>query len=227
MSEGTNLRVDWCSYEAAKYAVEHWHYSGSVPAGKNVYMGVWENYKYIGAVIFGTGVAPYSGQQFGLRQQEICELVRVALSKHVASVTKILSIAIKMLKRQSPKLRLVVSYADPEQSHIGGIYQAGNWLYVGTIKAEWFEDKWHNRINTKTLRTGRRGLATKLKIAGTITSVYLTKYKYLYALDTAMRKQIELLSKPYPKRETCGTGETDNAAGSNQQTGGASPTVPL
>jgi hypothetical protein len=50
------------------------------------------------------------------------------------------------------------------------------------------------------------------------------KHRYLYPLDDAMRKQIEPLRKPYPKR---GTGETDNAAQPNAQTGGASPTVPL
>ena len=41
------------------------------------------------------------------------------------------SVAIKMLRRQSPGLRLLVSYADPEQGHHGGIYQGGNWIYLG------------------------------------------------------------------------------------------------
>ena len=50
------------------------------------------------------------------------------------------------------------------------------------------------------------------------------KYRYLYPLDAAMRTQIAPLAKPYPKR---GTGETDNAPGTNPETGGASPTVPL
>lgn len=50
------------------------------------------------------------------------------------------------------------------------------------------------------------------------------KHKYLFPLDDAMRKQIEPLRKPYPKRER---GETDSAAGSNPQTGGASPTRSL
>ena len=25
------LKLDWCDYKAAKYAVEHWHYSKSLP----------------------------------------------------------------------------------------------------------------------------------------------------------------------------------------------------
>ena len=42
-----DLKVDWCSYEAAKYAVMHWHYSKTMPAGKTVKLGVWENGRFI------------------------------------------------------------------------------------------------------------------------------------------------------------------------------------
>lgn len=52
----------------------------------------------------------------------------------------------------------------------------------------------------------------------------MSKHKYLFPLDDAMRKQIEPLRKPYPKRER---GETDNAPDTNQETGGASPTRSL
>jgi len=43
------LKLDWCSYQAAKYAVENWHYSKCMPVGKLVKIGVWEDKKYIGA----------------------------------------------------------------------------------------------------------------------------------------------------------------------------------
>jgi hypothetical protein len=50
-----NLHLDWCSYQAAKYACENWHYAKVIPAGKNVYIGVYEEQKFIGCVIFGYG----------------------------------------------------------------------------------------------------------------------------------------------------------------------------
>jgi hypothetical protein len=37
-----DLKVDFCSHEAAKYACEHWHYSRCVPASKLIKIGVWE-----------------------------------------------------------------------------------------------------------------------------------------------------------------------------------------
>jgi hypothetical protein len=33
MSSKPVLKLDWCSHAAAKYAVEHWHYSGTNTGG--------------------------------------------------------------------------------------------------------------------------------------------------------------------------------------------------
>lgn len=219
-----DLRLDWCDYKAAKYAVEHWHYSRTLPRGKNVYLGVWELGRFIGVIIFGTGASSSLGGPYGLGTFECCELVRVALDKHLCSVSRINSIALRMLKKQSPGLRLVVSFADPAHDHVGGIYQAGNWVFCGVSSASTqYEINGrlvHSRMFTSSAWWGggakRPDNAIPVKMPG--------KYRYLYPLDAAMRAQIAPLAKPYPKR---GTGETDNAPGTNRETGGASPTVPL
>lgn len=45
-----DLKLDWCDRRAAKYAVEHWHYSRSLPSGKMAKFGVWENRLYLGSI---------------------------------------------------------------------------------------------------------------------------------------------------------------------------------
>ena len=35
------------------------------------------------------------------------------------------------LKQNAPEVKILISYADPEQEHTGGIYRATNWLYQG------------------------------------------------------------------------------------------------
>ena len=50
-----SLKLDWCSHAAATWAVENWHYSGRMPAGKMVRIGAWEDGAFIGAVIFSQG----------------------------------------------------------------------------------------------------------------------------------------------------------------------------
>lgn len=155
MNSRPELKIDWCSHEAAKYAVEHWHYSKSLPVPPLVKVGVWENGKFIGCVIFSRGANNNMLKPYGLEQTEGCELVRVALTKHVTPVSRVVAIAIKFLKARSPTLRLIVSFADPEEGHHGGIYQAGNWLYVGQNagSTEYIGPdgkKWHGRMVSKS-----------------------------------------------------------------------------
>lgn len=131
MSSDPGLRVDWCSYEAAKFAVGRWHYSRSMPGSRLMHFGVWEDGSFRGAVVFGRGATARIGKPFGLDQVQICELVRIALGTHRAEVSRIVAICLRMLRRHSPGIRLVVSYADVLQGHHGGIYQALNWIYIG------------------------------------------------------------------------------------------------
>lgn len=77
-SSPSSLKLDWCDHAAAKYAVEHWHYSRVLPKGKNVYIGVWECGRFIGVIIFGSGGGNATdGRRWGLaRSFETAELVR-------------------------------------------------------------------------------------------------------------------------------------------------------
>ena len=214
------LKIAGCSYEAAKHAVTNWHYSRTMPAGRNVYFGVWEYGKYIGAVVFGMGSGnSTNGLRYGLnRTHQIAELVRVALSRyHKTPVSRIVAVSIRLLARQSPNLRLIISMADPRAGHVGGIYQAGNWIYTGKTKPDvmyFSRGEWvHHR--TATARGSAKGLPSKHLPA---------KYRYLMPLDEETRQRILPLSRPYPKRVT--NIDSDVLAFHAGQ-GGASPTVTL
>lgn len=223
----TTLKLDWCSHEAAKYAVEHWHYSRKMPKSKLAKIGVWENAVFVGAVVFGVGANNHSASAVGLQVTEVCELVRVALNKHQTPVSKIVSVAVKMIRREFGALRLILSYADPEQGHHGGIYQAMGWLYAGTSTPQ-RELLVEGRFMHKRVASLRYGTASPERIkqmTGHRVEYGPVQWKHTYylPLDDAMRKQIAPLAKPYPKRVTRGQGEIDSAAQSNGQTDGASP----
>jgi hypothetical protein len=119
------LKIDWATHEAAKYACENWHYTKTIPVFKLVKIGVWENKKFIGVVLFGLGASATLSNQFNLDRTEVCELVRVALDKHQSQVSRIIRLALVFLKKRCPKIKVVVSFADMNQGHHGGIYQAG------------------------------------------------------------------------------------------------------
>jgi hypothetical protein len=205
------FRVDWCDHAAARYACVHWHYSASLPGGKNVYFGVWEDGQFIGAVVYGYGANQHLGNAFGLQMTETVELCRVALRHdHQTPVTQILAVTLKMLKRQSPGLRLVISYADVDQGHHGGIYAGGNWVYLGMVQTNGGTPKFkvrgkvlHGRTVYQLFGRGSQNVEwLRTYIDPNAELVYtLGKHKYAYALDDAMRKQIAPLAQPYPKRE--------------------------
>jgi len=67
MSSNPDLKLDWCSYQAAKYAVERWHYSKRMPAGKHVHVGVWEGDVFVGVMLYGLGACNLTrGEKYGL-----------------------------------------------------------------------------------------------------------------------------------------------------------------
>jgi hypothetical protein len=225
------LRLDWVDHKAAKYAVEHWHYSRSLPTPPLVRVGVWENGKYIGVVLFSRGASDAIGKPFGLRQTEVAELTRVALAEHETPVSRIVAVAIRLLRQASPRLRLLVSYADPQQGHIGGLYQAGGWTYIGSTDQRTDykgpDGKvWHSRMISAS---GRK------KVYGEYRPVWRPdqckviirpgKYKYVMPLDDAMREQIAPLAKPYPKRRAEGV-DSDTPSFHDGE-GGAVPTSAL
>lgn len=201
----SDLRLDWASYKAAVYACKHWHYSKSIPVPPLFKIGVWENGKYIGVIIFSRGASNNLLKPYGLKQTEGCELTRVALKKHESPVSKMLSIAIKILKKQNRNLKLIVSFADPFEKHHGGIYQAGNWIYVGkSSKSIQFIDKngkkWHPRqVSPKGFNIQQGNIRRTVKPVNCKKIQRPGKHRYLMPLTKEMRKKILPLAKPYPK----------------------------
>ena len=185
------LLVATASKEAAEYAAKNWHYSKCLPVGKLVKYGVWENENFIGVVIYSRGASPNLGTALELDQTEVCELTRVALTNHEAPVSQIVAITLTQLKKDNPALRAVISFADPKEGHVGGIYKAGNWLFTGVSNSvvEYFiEGRWMHTRNA--YHHPNRPTAAKRESPG--------KFRYVYPLDRPMRKQVSLLALPYP-----------------------------
>jgi hypothetical protein len=117
------------------------------------------------------------GNKYRLSQTGVCELTRVALNTHESHVTQIISIALKMLKGLCPKLKLVISYADPEEGHKGVIYKAGNWVYDGySQQTTSFIVNGRKVTNRSFYEMKKRGVTGKpIKVA--------PKIKFIYPLD--------------------------------------------
>lgn len=223
------LKIDWATHEAAKFSCEQWHYSKTMPVPPIVKIGVWEDEKFIGVVLFSRGASPDLLKPYGLSQYEGCELTRVALSNHVTPVSRILAIAFKYLKSSNEKLKLIVSFADQSKGHHGGIYQAGNWVYCGLTSpsVEYWKDgkRWHPRQLSEKGYTVQFGAKRRVPKPSECTKVKVPgKHRYLMSLDQKMKTRIDHLKKPYPK---CAGSKANVASTFQVEEGGVTPTPAL
>jgi hypothetical protein len=200
-----SLFLGFCLRVAADFACRAFHYSRTMPAGRLVCVGAWEQEAFIGAVVFGRGASSEIHSPFGLQQSHVVELCRVALGPHESPTSKIVALAVRLLRRQSPGLRLIVSYADPEHGHVGVIYQATGWVYLGVTNREslirlngrlFHPRTVASRYGTRSIEWLRQHVAAD---AGHVPT--LPKHRYALPLDDAMRRQLESRRLPYPKRE--------------------------
>jgi hypothetical protein len=179
-----------------------------MPIGKLVKIGVWEDGEFSGVVIFSMGASDKLGKRWGLGTFEVCELSRLALRPgHRSQVSRVVRVALAMLRKQSPGIRAVVSFADPAYHH-GGVYQAGGWVYTGTTAPdrlyidrdgrEWHsreakESGWNLGLGRTMQRVPKRSECTVRRVPG--------KHRYVMALDAATKLAVMPFAKPAPAHE--------------------------
>lgn len=204
------MRLTKATREAIKYACLHFHYAKCVPVnplGYNVYN---DKNEWCGVILYARGASKDAGKFLGLGGGEILELVRVALNGKQECTSQAVAKSLVLLKKDCPLCQVVVSYADCDQNHLGTIYQATNWIYIGeTTKGEIHSYivngvKRHEKaLKEMVIRAGYtstlENMKKVLKTDNIIPCVTLGKRKYLMPLNKKMRKKILPLSKPYPK----------------------------
>jgi len=198
------VKLEIASNKAIKYACMNFHYAKAVPNVGLAFSVFNDNNEWCGVICFGVGANQYIASEFNLEKGQVVELVRVALNGKQNKTSQALSISLKLLKKYTPLVKLVVSYADNNQNHFGTIYQATNWFYIG----EYAKER-GIMLNNKIIH--RRSINSKY---GTSKLEYLKKYidknaeviigkskfKYVYVLDKSFTNQIEKISKSYPKQ---------------------------
>jgi len=121
------------------------HYAKKWTASTNIYGVYWDEgdspffddrkLKLIGAVLYGhpSGFRVVKSVSEDLEIGEVLELKRLWIEDGYGNNIESYCIAqtLKMLKKDSPQTKVVISYADPTEKHKGIIYRASNWYYQG------------------------------------------------------------------------------------------------
>lgn len=209
------MRLSIASKKAAEYACLYFHYAKRVPQGYIAFNVFNDDDEWCGCILYARGASPQIGKPYGLAQGQVVELVRVALNGKQGHTSQAVSMSLKMLKKECPLVRLVVSFADCDQNYLGTIYQATNWIYTGTPGVDVKGTKQGQYVifgkptHCRTVEGRLRRIHKALNLENVRKYIDPTAYilnsegkrKYLYPLDKKMRKAIQHLSKPYPKTD--------------------------
>ena len=201
------MRLEKASYKAIKYACMNFHYAKRIPANPIIAFSVFEDNEWCGCICFNAGIEGINKPYF-LRMGQVAELVRVALNGKQSSTSKAVSLALKVFKKTNPLVKLVISYADSDEGHIGVIYQATNWIYEQSKKTSnaFFCKKTGKPIHSRQIsNTGfniQFGTKKKCFKKEDVFEVKKDiKHKYIYPLDKTLIPMCRALAKPYPKKE--------------------------
>lgn len=183
------------THKAIKYACMNFHYSKSIPITRIGFSVFNNNNEWCGVITYGGGAGSKMGAPYGLSQGQYLELTRMALNGKQESTSKAMAISIKLIKKYCPTVKLLISYADKGQNHIGTIYQATNWFFVDETESSgieyFYKNKWvHSRIS---------GILSKDILNSLIKRKKSGKYKYIYPLGNNLIPICKDLKKNYPK----------------------------
>ena len=194
--------------QAVKYACMNFHYAKTVPSSSYAYNVYNEASEWCGTICYGIGANKSIAQPFGMKPGEVFELVRVALNGKQPCTSECVAASLRQIHKDAPQLKLIVSYADADQEHIGTIYQATNWIYLGkTDVGDTSKFIVHGKVmhrkscysrgwvqNEEWLRANVDPNAKALRTKG--------KLKYIWVFDKKLRKEWQKKAVPYPKKES-------------------------
>lgn len=207
-------RVKPVSREVAEEIILRYEWLGTMSA-TTLHFGLFFG-PFIGGVtcVGGTGCTAGTrvGARFGLPDADVMVLARGACAHWAppGANSRLVSWTARLLER-SAQARLLIAYADPSAGEYGTIYQASNWVCVGTAgryrylkspSGKRYDDRALD-VQAKRLGTKRADLIARLLAQGWEFIRQPPKFCYATVLDRSDRAligRIAAMRQPYPRR---------------------------
>jgi hypothetical protein len=186
--------------------IEREHYLRSMPVASRLCFGVFLDDVLVGATVFTSGARHGHRSLDAAKPDDVLTLARLWLSDALPgnSESRVLGIVLRELRRTTT-IKLVLSYADPEAGHVGTIYQASGWLYLGQTEPGGYvrlaDGKLYhprtiyNRYGSNRIRhLQATGIPARRKVTG-------RKHRYAYMLDRSWAWRLRGHARPYPRSE--------------------------
>lgn len=186
--------------KSASAIVRMHHYSGKVTQNSQIHFGVFLNGVLQGALQFGPSIDKRRmAKNLGIGFNEAIELNRMALSDACPknSESRALGICLRMLRKQYPHIRVVVSFADACQCGDGTIYRASGFkLHSYKRNSSLLDDGAGGVVAKKSLDDHIDPGTGKYRSAG-IGYKPLPGYqmKYLYFFDRELESRFKFITE--------------------------------
>lgn len=194
----------------ARELVTRHHYSHRVVNNSYVHLGVYYRRNLAGVLSFGYALQPARAGKVveGTGTTEYLELNRMWLADVCPRNSETMAIAysFRYIRQVMPWVAWVQSFADERCGRWGVVYQAANFLYVGSHKSQFLFldcDYYHDLLVTAHRTSGGR---SKVIREGLDRALRLTfrQFRYVFFLRPGWRKRLRLPVLPYPKPEIDG-----------------------
>lgn len=138
MGRAKEIRVKVIPSKIANQFVKKWHYSGKVVPNSSLHFGAFLDNALHGVMSFGPSINKKGTINLveSTGWNEFIELNRMAFDDYLPrnSESRCIAIAIKLLKKNAPHIKWIISFADGTQCGDGTIYRASGFKLVGIAK---------------------------------------------------------------------------------------------
>jgi hypothetical protein len=171
------------------------HYSKACPPGMH-WFGAYHKERLVGVLLFRKPSLPKTAKAYDVE----LELSRAVLLDEAGknSESRFIGWALRWLGAQTP-VRAVISFADPRFGHVGTIYKASNWEYLGkekghgtrriVVDGEWLHSK------TAYDRWGLSGAALIKHLAPQEVKIVVCPPKHVYRYALARTPPLQVNRK--------------------------------
>lgn len=227
----------------ANALVKRLHYSGKVVPNSQLHLGVFLDGRLLGAMQFGPPILRHAMLPLvrGSRWDSVVELNRLAFDEALPrnSESRAMAVAFRLLRRHTPQVKWVLSFADGCQCGDGAIYRASGFLLtqvkrnVGQLRMPDGSVRSTKALNHPQHMGPNGEFGTAMAKAAGAVPLEGYQFRYVKFLDPTWRERLTVPVIPFDRIPAAArmyrgiSASTSVATGHPPAVGGAAPTLAL
>jgi len=225
MGRAKEIIVKVIPAKIANEFVKKHHYSGKVVANSKLHFGCFLDDKLHGVLQYGSSLdkSKTIGLVAGTLWNEFLELNRMAFDEYLPkySESRCIAISIKLIKKNAPHIKWILSYSDGGQCGDGTIYRASGFVLTALNKCSIFQNEKGEKyqqasisargslankeaLNIQYQNKGKYGLVEGFCKAKGLKRIEGYSLRYIYLIDKSCKITVPIL--PFSKIDEMGAG---------------------